>query len=166
MSTIVTNTTNTKVNLTFENYLNYYCISINNSYLSYMENLGFKGTWGNNNLKIKVTIDVISFEDEGSTIFYCPAFDLSGYGNDDKEAKQSFQIVLDQYFTYTLNKGTFNKELKRLGWKVTKSKRKPITPPNLESLLRDNENFNTIFNNHDFKKFTEGIDIPQPVAMA
>ncbi|MCK5104631.1 MAG: hypothetical protein KAQ62_27440 [Cyclobacteriaceae bacterium] len=131
-----------------------------------MENLGYKGTWGKSGVKIKVTIDLISFEDEGSIIFYCPALDLSGYGNDEKEAKQSFQVVLDQYFSYTLNKGTFTKELKKLGWKVTKSKRKPITPPNLESLLRDNENFSNIFNTHDFRKFTEGIDMPQPIAIA
>ncbi len=131
-----------------------------------MENLGFRGTWGKSGMKIKVTIDLISFEDEGSIVLYCPALDLSGYGNDEQEAKQSFQVVLDQYFSYTLNKGTFNEELKKLGWKVTKSKRKPITPPNLESLLRDNENFSNIFNSHDFKKFTEGIDMPQPMALA
>ena len=131
-----------------------------------MANLGFQGTWGNSGVKIKVMVDLISFEEAENVIYYCPAFDLSGYGNSENEAKLSFEVVLGEFFKYTLNKGTFLNELKKMGWKLTKSKRKPMTPPNLESLLRDNENFSNIFNTHDFKKFTQGIDMPQPMVMA
>ena len=63
-----------------------------------MANLGFQGTWGHGGVKIKVTVDLISFEEAENVIYYCPAFDLSGYGNSEHEAKQSFEVVIGEFF--------------------------------------------------------------------
>ena len=131
-----------------------------------MENLGFKGTWEKSGVKIKLNVDIISFEEDNSSIFYCPALDVSGYGENEDEAQNSLQLALGEFFDYTLNKGTFVKELKKMGWIVTKSKRKPMTPPTMEKLLRDNENFSRIFNTHDFRKFNTKINMPTPMATA
>jgi len=120
-----------------------------------------KGSWSNNDDKIVVKLQMIEFEENGVTIIYCPALDLSGYGNNSKEAEESFNISLSEFFLYTLHKGTFYNEFKRLGWKVhEKKKSKPMTPPSMESLLRENANFSRVFENYDFRKFKKGISIP------
>jgi hypothetical protein len=131
-----------------------------------MSKLGFSGSWANNNVKINIRLDLISFEEDGTNIIYCPALDLSGYGNTESESKESFNIALDEFFSYTRNKGTFDSELKRMGWTFKRRKRKPVTAPNLAYLLSENEHFNDIFNKHDFKKFNTNVEMPQPLALA
>lgn len=127
-----------------------------------MGKLEFSGNFVKSDLKVNVRVDVISFIEDGITILYCPALDISGYGKGEREAKESFELTLDEFFKYTINKGTFTSELKRLGWTI-KSKRKfKATPPDMQKLLRDNEHFSDIFNNHDFRKFNTQIGMPQP----
>ncbi len=131
-----------------------------------MENHGFKGTWKKSGVTIELMVDVISFVEDNNSIFYCPALDVSGYGENDDDAQKSFELSLGEFFDYTLNKGTFEGVLKKMGWVVTKSKRKPMTPPTMERLLRENENFSRIFNTHDFRKFNTKINMPRPMASA
>jgi hypothetical protein len=107
-----------------------------------------------------VQLPFISFEDSGSIVCYCPALDVAGYGKTDEEATQSFFIALSEFFTYTLNKNTFITELEKMGWKVKKSKTKPMTPPSMSELLENNENFSNIFNRFPFKKFDKKVQIP------
>jgi 3-methyladenine DNA glycosylase Tag len=38
-----------------------------------------------------------------------------------------------------------------------------MTPPPLDRILRNNENFNRIFNNFDFKKTVTQVEIPELV---
>lgn len=129
-----------------------------------MSQFKFTGVLADENVKVRVNVAVISFTDEGSKVFYCPALDLSGYGDNEAEARESFQTVLSEFFKYTINKNTLIKELRRLGWKVRKSKIKPMIPPNMSDLLRDNENFSNIFNKHDFNKFSTSIEMPAVMA--
>jgi hypothetical protein len=127
-----------------------------------MEYLGFKGTFGNSKEKFRMAIDLISFEEGGNVIYYCPALDLSGYGRDEQEARESFKIVLAEFFNYTMGKGTFFDELKKFGWQISKNEKRPV-PPSMQSLLRENENFSNIFNTHDFRKFSQKIEMPSPL---
>lgn len=131
-----------------------------------MSKLEFSGSWVGSKVKIKVRLDLISFEEEGTKIIYCPALDLSGYGNTESESKESFKIVLDEFFHYTRNKGTFDSELKRMGWTFKRRKNKPVTAPNMSYLLSENQYFSDIFNNHSFTKFNANIEMPQPMALA
>ena len=110
---------------------------------------------------ILIKVPLIQFEQDGIQIVYCPALDIQGYGNNDKEARDSFVIVLEEFLTYTLHKKTFFSEMKKMGWKI-KSKHKPMLPPNLCDSLKNNENFQQIFNQHNFQKFD--TEIPMPVA--
>ena len=110
-----------------------------------MSQFKFSGTLKSNEFTIDVNVPVISFTDEKSQVFYCPALDLGGYGDNDNEARDSFQVVLEEFLTYTIHKNTLISELKRLGWTVRKNKRKPMIPPEMSDLLRDNENFTNIF---------------------
>lgn len=122
-------------------------------------NTSITGDWQQANNMIKVKLSMIFFEEDGSRIVYCPALDLSGYGNNENEAFESFETTLGEYFSYTVNKGTLAKDLNRMGWKV-KSRYKKMTPPSMQHLLNENKNFSKIFNNHPYRKFDQMIDIP------
>ena len=82
----------------------------------------FSDTIITNKVNVKVNTSVIIFEEDGAQIVYCPALDVSGYGNDEAEAYESFKIVLHEFIHYSINKGTFYEELKRMGWQATKFK--------------------------------------------
>jgi hypothetical protein len=119
-----------------------------------------KGNWVSGSKHITIDLAIISFDEDDSTIIYCPALDVSGYGKTEKEALESFHIGLGEFFLYTTRKKTFVSELTRMGWKVKKSSHKPMHPPELSKLLETNDNFNRIFNQHAFRKFNQAIEMP------
>jgi Zn-finger protein len=119
-----------------------------------------KGQWGEGKNKIKCVLPLIIFQEDNCTITYCPALDLSGYGADETEATRSFEEVLSEYFTYTVHKKTLAEDLKNMGWTIRKNLKKTPIPPTIEKLLETNEDFNRIFNNHDFRKTHRTFNIP------
>jgi hypothetical protein len=120
----------------------------------------FSGTWNNDQHKVMVNLPLILFEEDGSQIAYCPALDVSGYGQSEPEALESFKISLGEFLLYTIRKKTFTAEMKRMGWTIKKSSRKPMIPPTMSKLLEENENFSRIFNNFPFRKIDEPISLP------
>jgi hypothetical protein len=119
-----------------------------------------KGQWVDGRNRIECVLPLISFIEGNCFITYCPALDLSGYGENEVEANKSFEEVLSEYFKYTVNKKTLAEDLKRMGWTIRKNlHRKPI-PPTMGKLLETNEDFNRIFNNHEFRKTNRTINIP------
>jgi hypothetical protein len=118
-----------------------------------------KGSYQKGNLQIRLNLDIIIFSEGESIIVYCPPLDLSGYGGDEMEARKSFETVLSEYFRYTLNMNTLKEDLRRLGWKI-QNPSKPAVPPPLQKLLRENENFNRIFNTYDFRKTVTPVELP------
>jgi len=108
---------------------------------------------------IQLKVDIIIFNEGETVIVYCPPLDLSGYGNNLTEAKQSFKACINEYFRYTTKKGTLLEDLKQLGWTIRK-KYEPIQPPSLQKLLHENKNFSRIFNTYDFRKTNTQVNIP------
>jgi hypothetical protein len=117
------------------------------------------GQWVSGKSRIKVNLSLIQFEEDGTQIIYCPALDVSGYGNTETEAMNSFSISLGEFFQYTTNKNTLASELKNMGW-IVKGKNKPMSPPPMSQLLESNDNFSRIFNSHPFRKFDQAFDLP------
>lgn len=117
-------------------------------------------TWKSSDKLIKFNLPLIIFEEDGSHIMYCPALDVSGYGDSEEQAKESFEICLGEFLLYTDHKKTFHDELQRMGWKIKKSSHKPMVPPDMSELLRNNENFSRIFNNFPFRKIDSPIALP------
>jgi len=60
----------------------------------------FKGVWNGEKEQVHVNVPLILFEEDGAQIVYCPALDVSGYGKDETEAKQSFEVSLGEFFRY------------------------------------------------------------------
>lgn len=84
-----------------------------------MGKLRFEDNYKNASSKIEAVLSLLQFKEKEVTIIYSPALDLSGYGNNEKEAQKSFEITIEEFFRYTINKRTFETELKNLGWKLS-----------------------------------------------
>lgn len=88
-----------------------------------MAKLNIKAKVNVPNGNVETGLSLVSFIEDGVTIIYSPALDLSGSGYDLNEAKASFWEALTEFFRYTVNKKTLLPELKRLGWSVKGGKR-------------------------------------------
>jgi len=125
-----------------------------------MRSLNVESRFSNESGSIRVKVAVISFKEDNAHVIYCPALDLSGSGNTETEARDSFTITVSEYLNYTSNKGTLWTDLRKLGWRIKKNKKKPAIPPPMSELLENNEEFNRIFDNYPYKKFDTGISFP------
>lgn len=111
--------------------------------------------------EVEAGLQLIAFEEDGVTILYSPALDLSGSGYSLNEAKASFWETLSEFFRYTTNKKTLSEELKRLGWNVKGSKlNRKVIAPDFSTLLKQNKEFEEIVTNREFRKFNETVQIP------
>ena len=125
-----------------------------------MKSLNVESRFSNEKGSITVKVPVISFKEDNAQIIYCPALDLSGSGNTESEARESFSIVVTEYLNYTTHKGTLWTDLKKLGWIIKKNKKKHAAPPPMSELLENNEEFSRIFDNYPYKKFDTGVSLP------
>ena len=69
-----------------------------------------------NNKLQSIGLMVAIFKEDETFIVHSPSLNLCGYGNTEDEAKESFGIVLEEFFIYTINKKTINEVLAELGW--------------------------------------------------
>lgn len=126
-----------------------------------MSNLIFKGNLQSGDTGIKTNLSLLSFVEEGIHIIYSPALDLSGYGNTEGEAKESFEVVLSEFFNYCMNKKTVFDELKRLGWKVKGNRKHPkVESPDMSELLKNNTDLEDFFQKKEFYKYNKEVMIP------
>ena len=125
-----------------------------------MKSLNVESKFSNKKGNITVKVPVLSFKEDNAHVIYCPALDLSGSGNTDAEARESFVITVTEYLNYTTHKGTLWVDLKKLGWTIKKNKKKPATPPPMSELLESNDEFSRIFDNYPYKKFDTGVSLP------
>jgi hypothetical protein len=143
-------------------FLVYFCLIADSLSTQFMENLNYSGHFANNAAKVDVTVGLFQFDEDGRTIIYSPAFDLSGYGNNVAEAKQSFETTINEFLHYTTNKKTLVKEFKRLGWnlKVNNLKNRKIKSPDLANLIVKNDYLAEILNDKQFTKFDQTVSVP------
>jgi hypothetical protein len=108
---------------------------------------------------VKVNLDMIEYLEEGIFYSYSPALDLVGYGHSESEARQSWELVLEEYLKYTLNKNTLIKDLESRGWRVARNK-KTFTPPTFSWMLQNNSDLTSVYDKHDFHKTSRPVSIP------
>ena len=126
-----------------------------------MSSLKFSGNLGDDKTAIKTELSLIYFVEEGTHIIFSPALDLSGYGNDEQEAKDSFEIVLQEFISYGMNKKTLMQDLKEHGWKIKGNKNRPkIQSPDLSEMLKSNSELEDIFQTKNFQKYNRDLLIP------
>lgn len=113
----------------------------------------------NRNGSLSVTLDVYIFMDGDSYIAYSPALDLSGYGDSEQAAKDSFYIVMDEYIAYGVSRRTLVKDLRAHGWKVRSLKQRKMSAPSFDTLLRSNDTFKDILENKEYRKVAEPFPV-------
>lgn len=109
----------------------------------------------NHNGRISVTLDVYLFDDNGIVIAYSPALDISGYGETEAKAKESFEIVMDEYIRFGLSHRTLIKDLRSHGWKVKSFRQRKMSAPSFDLLLKSNDVFKDILENKEYRKISE-----------
>ena len=119
-----------------------------------------KGEWKGANRSIEVNLPIILFQEDEAYIAYCPALDLTGTGNNEQEAFESFNITMGEYFLYTARKKTLAEDLIKHGWVIQKSKQLTMRPPKMSKLLQTNKEFSEIFNKHPFRKIDQRVTVP------
>jgi len=109
--------------------------------------------------KLYVELSLIEFKEGDNFLIYSPALDLTGYGQTEEDAKESFHVTLSEFVRYTTNKGTFEQELREHGWTIAKKKKKIIrfSMPQFEDMINKNESLKEIIAHKDFRKYTERV---------
>lgn len=123
----------------------------------------FEGDYRNTDGFVKVRLLLFSFRDENKVNFiYSPHLDLTGYGKNITEAKESFNIVFEDFIDYTFKKKTLSKVMTRLGWQVKGSSSKPkkMLAPSITSIIRENEYVSEIFDKYPVRTFHQEVGLP------
>jgi len=78
---------------------------------------------------IEVELDVIVSKEGEYFVAYCPALELSSYGDTEKEARNSFDEALDIFVEETSQKGSLLKFLQKIGWTLQQNPVVKYIPP-------------------------------------
>lgn len=79
--------------------------------------------------KIIVDVPVATWKEGDSHIVYCPALEISAYGDNPDEAVHSFKVNLRIFFRHTIEKGTLERILLGLGWTLQQKPKPRYQPP-------------------------------------
>lgn len=81
---------------------------------------------------VAVTVEVLLMPDEsGQIVAYCPALEVSSYGDDEADARAAFAEALDISLESSAEKGTLDQWLLALGWRICKKPVPTYDPPRL-----------------------------------
>lgn len=88
-----------------------------------------KQTLANHGNYIQVQVDVLIFQEHESYVAYCPALELSSYGEDQEDAKKAFDGAMKIFIKDSTKKGTLEKYLLKLGWQLQHKPKMVYQPP-------------------------------------
>ena len=81
---------------------------------------------------VAVTVELLLMPDEsGQVVAYCPALELSSYGDDEVEARAAFTEALELTLEASHERGTLDQWLLALGWRICKKPFPAYDPPRL-----------------------------------
>lgn len=69
---------------------------------------------------IKVKLNTLAFKQDDSFILFSPSLNISGYGDDEKEAKDSFLYILHDFINSNLDNKSLAETLLDLSWNFDK----------------------------------------------
>jgi len=131
-----------------------------NKYLS-MSQLNFLGRLDYKNKSVSVNLGMYLFKEGKSYIVYCPALDLSAYGDTENDARQSFVGIFESSLMYMLNKNTLKEDLINHGWKIKSMNQKKIKAPSFDTMLKNNDSFREILENKEYTTYFQTVGIPE-----
>lgn len=107
---------------------------------------------------VELNVSIFLWEEDSVFYVYAPALDLTGYGLNKEEARESFETILHEFIVYTHNKKTIFKELENLGWAVNKRKKRVISP-DFEDMLSENEHFKHLYKSKDLIRDSSNVNL-------
>lgn len=105
---------------------------------------------------IRLRVSVYTFREGENVIAYCPSLDLSGYGRTQKEAKESFGIVMKDYLDYCTREGTLHEDLVNHGWSMAS---RQAAEPALTHMIRRNRELRGILDLPHYSKFSKTANV-------
>jgi len=126
-----------------------------------MSQLNFTGRLDYKDKSVNVNLGMYLFKEEKSYIVYCPALDLSAYGDSEEHAKKSFKDVFEITIKYMLDKNTMKDDLINHGWQIKSLKQKKIKAPSFDTMLKNNDSFRDILENKEYTTYKQPLGIPQ-----
>lgn len=96
-----------------------------------------KNALSNNRNSVNVNIQVVLFKEDDVWVAYCPALELSSYGDDKQDARQAFDEAMKIFLAETDRKGTLERYLLKLGWQLQQKPVLVYNQPNLS--LQENK---------------------------
>lgn len=102
------------------------------------------------NEQVEAQLDVFIYDNDGFKVAYAPALDLMGYGKTVEEAKDSFEIVMEDFFEFGFKRGTLDEYLTKHGWTLDLQQDSFISP-SAWIILQNNKQLQEIYSS-DFQK--------------
>ena len=81
--------------------------------------------------KAQLEVVLVLDDDSGQHVAYCPALELSSYGDTEEEARAAFEDALGIFIRDTTERGTLDQLLLALGWRLLKQPAPVYEPPRL-----------------------------------
>jgi len=85
--------------------------------------------------KAEVEVLLVLDDDSSQYVAYCPALELSSYGDTEEEARLAFEDALAIFLRDTTERGTLDQLLLALGWRLLKQPEAVYEPPRLPVAL-------------------------------
>lgn len=78
---------------------------------------------------VDVSLDVLLIKEGDYIVSYCPALNLSSFGDSEQDAREAFDEALTIFLSDVSKKGTLEKVLLNLGWSLKKFPKISFLPP-------------------------------------
>jgi hypothetical protein len=104
---------------------------------------------------VEVLLPVVIFQEGDQFVSYCPALELSSYGDSEQDAKEAFDEAVDIFIEETMRKGTLEKFLLKKGW-LLRLKPQPLYEPPSLTLIESKK----IVTRKNADVYNERINIP------
>lgn len=102
---------------------------------------------------IEASLEVYIFTNDGCKIAYSPALDIFGYGKNEKEAKESFSVVIKDFFDSSIRRKTLDDYLLSKHW-TRKKEESLFISPQVIAMAKNNDKFRNILSAPKFTKKT------------
>jgi predicted RNase H-like HicB family nuclease len=98
------------------------------------------------NRLLQVSVPVFLIEEDAQWVVWCPALEVSSYGDTEDEARQAFEDAVEIFIEETARRGTLEKELLRMGWTLASADYYPprVLPRTVHALGQSKKENRTI----------------------
>lgn len=80
----------------------------------------------------KINVKVIIVQEDDYFVAYCPALEVSGYADTIEKAKISFDEEMKIFLSETVSRGTLEKYLLKMGWRLRQFPEFNYEPPKFQ----------------------------------